>query len=92
MDHLYQLLIENNLFKRRWEKNDEVAIGGSSSSIEIIANGRKYDKIPGESEIKPEDGKKVAPVSKYLIEMVPTNIWEEMEKRQSKFEKSYIDK
>jgi len=91
VDYLYQLLIENNLFKRRWGKTDEVAIGGSSSSIKIIANGREYDKIPGESEIKPEDGKKVAAVSDYLREMVPTNIWEEMEERQSQFEESYID-
>ena len=91
VDHLYQLLIENNLFKRRWEKTDEVAEGGSSSSIRIIANGREYDRIPNESEIKPEDRKKVAPVSKYLREIVPTNIWEEMEERQRQFEESYID-
>jgi len=91
VDHLYQLLIENDLFKRKWETTDEVAEGGSSSSIRIIANGREYDKIPSESEIKPEDRKKVAPVSKYLREMVPTNIWEEMEERQRQFEESYID-
>ncbi len=90
-DHLYQLLIENDLFKRKWETTDEVAVGGSSSSIKIIANGKKYDKIPGDSEIKPEDRKKVDTVSDYLREMVPTNIWEEMEERQSQFEKSYID-
>ncbi|MCG2791196.1 MAG: hypothetical protein L6305_05550 [Actinomycetia bacterium] len=90
-DHLYQLLIENSLFKRRWEKTDEVAIGGGSSSIKIIANGKKYDKIPGDSEIKPEDRKKVDKVSGYLKEMVPTNIWQEMEERQNQFEKSYID-
>ena len=35
--------------------------------------------------------KKVAPVSDYLREMVPTNIWEEMEERQSQFEESCID-
>ena len=91
LDHLYQLLIENSLFKRKWETTDEVAEGGSSSSIKIIANGKKYDKIPGDSEIKPEDRKKVDTVSDYLREMVPTNIWEEMEERQSQFEKSYID-
>ena len=90
-DHLYQLLIENDLLKRKWKTTDEVAEGGSSSSIKIIANGKKYDKIPNDSEIKPEDGKKVNAVSGYLKEMVPTNIWEEMKKRQSQFEKSYID-
>ena len=91
MDHLYQLLIENDLFKRKWETTNEVAVGGSSSSIKIIANGREYDKIPGESEIKPEDGRKVYTVSDYLREIVPTNIWEEMEERQIQFEESYND-
>ncbi len=51
-----------------------------------MANGKKYDKIPGDSEIKPEDRKKVDTVSDYLRKMVPTNIWEEMEERQSQFE------
>lgn len=92
LDYLYQLLIENNLFKRKWETTDEVAEGGSNNHITIIANGRKYDKIPSDSEIKPEDRKKVDTVLDYLREMVPTNIWEEMEERQSQFEKSYIDK
>ena len=91
VDYLYQLLIENDLFKRKWETTDEVAIGGSSSSIKIIANGRKYDKIPGESEIKPEDRKKVDAVLDYVREIVPTNIWEEMEELQRQFEESYID-
>ena len=90
VDYLYQLLIENNLFKRKWGTTDEVAEGGSSSSIKIIANGREYDKIPGDSEIKPEDRKKVAPVSDYLREMVPKNIWEEMEERQRQFEESSL--
>ncbi len=88
VDHLYQLLIENDLFKRRWKTTDEVAEGGSSSYITIIANGRKYDKIPDDLEIKSEDRKKVVAASNYLREMVPTNIWEEMEERQSQFEKS----
>jgi hypothetical protein len=90
VDYLYQLLIENNLFKRRWEKTDEVAEGGSCSSIRIIANGREYDKIPSGVEIKPEDRKKVAAVSTYLREMVPTDIWEEMEERQRQFEESSL--
>ena len=90
VDYLYQLLIENNLFKRRWGTTDEVAEGGSNSSIKIIANGREYDKIPSDSEIKPEDGKKVAAVSDYLREMVPANIWEEMEERQRQFEESSL--
>ena len=91
MDYLYQLLIENDLFRRRWKTTDEVAIGGGDSYITIIANGRKYDKIPGDSEIKPEDRKKVCKASNYLIEMVPTDIWKEMEERQSQFEESCID-
>jgi len=88
VNHLYQLLIENDLFKSRWKTTDEVAEGGSSSYITIIANGRKYDKIPDDLEIKPEDRKKVYKASNYLREMVPADIWEEMEERQSKFEKS----
>jgi len=85
-------VFENDLFKRRWGTTDEVAEGGGNSYITIIANGRKYDKIPSDSEIKPEDGKKVYKASNYLREIVPTNIWEEMEKRQSQFEESYTDK
>ncbi len=91
LDHIYQLLIENDLFKRKWETTDEIAIGGSNSSVTITANGIEYDNIPDDSEIKPEDRKKVDAISDYLKEMVPADVWEEMEERQNQFEKSYID-
>ena len=88
IDNLYQLIIENNLLKGQWEKADEIAEGGSFSSITITADGREYD-IPGEPELKREDIKKTEEVSDYLRKMVPSYIWEEMESRQNQFEESF---
>lgn len=87
LDYLYQLLIENKLFKDEWEKT-ESAEGGSFSSITIIAGSREY-KIPSDAELKKEDIIKIDIVSDYLKEIVPADIWEEMNKQQSQFEKSF---
>jgi len=90
LGYLYQLLVENNLFKDKWETT-EMAVGGSVSSIAITANGREY-KIPSNAELKKEDSIKIDIVSDYLRGIVPTYIWEEMEKRQNQFEESFFNK
>ncbi|MHB8278692.1 MAG: hypothetical protein ACYDIA_13705 [Candidatus Humimicrobiaceae bacterium] len=89
LDYLYKLLIENNLFKDEWEKT-EIAYGGSFSSITIISGGREY-KIPRNAELKKEDIAKIDIVSDYLKEIVPADIWKEMNKRQIQFEESFTD-
>jgi hypothetical protein len=88
IDQLYRLIIDNNLLKEQWEKTDEIAEGGSYSSMKIILDSRDYN-IPAESELKREDIKKTSEVSDYLIEMVPSYIWEEMESRQNQFQESF---
>ncbi len=88
MDDLYQLIMENNLLRDQWETTDEIAEGGSYSSITIAANDSEY-KIPGNTELKSEDIKKTDKVSDYLRKMVPAYIWEEMENRQTQFEESF---
>ncbi len=88
IDYLHQLIIENNLLKDQWETTNEIAEGGSYSSITIIVNGSEY-RIPGDAELKKEDTVKVDAVSDYLREIVPADIWEEMESRQSQFEESF---
>ncbi len=91
VDYLYQLIIENNLLKDQWETTNEIAEGGSFSSITITADGSEY-KIPGESELRSEDIKKTGKVTDYLRKMVPSYIWEEMESRQNQFQKSFTSK
>lgn len=86
LDYLYQLLIEKNLFKDKWE-TIESSGGGSFNSITITSGGREY-KIPGNTELKKEDNAKIDIVSDYLKEIVPTDIWKEMDKRQIQFEES----
>jgi len=85
--NLYQLLIVNNVFNENWGKG-EVAEGGSFSSITITAGGKEY-KIPGGSALKKADRSKIDRVSDYIKEMVPADIWEEMDDRQSLFEESF---
>ena len=68
-----------------------MAVGGSVRSIAITANGREY-KIPSNAELKKEDSIKIDIVSDYLRGIVPTYIWEEMEKRQNQFEESFFNK
>jgi len=89
LDYLYQLLIENNLFKDEWEKT-EIAYGGSFISITIISGGREY-KIPSNTELKKEDIAIIYIVLDYLKEIVPSDTWKEMNKRQIQFEESFTD-
>jgi hypothetical protein len=90
MDYLCQLIIENDLLKNQWETTDEIAEGGSFSSITIIANGNEY-KIPGNAELKKEDVTKIDSVSDYIRKIVPAYIWEKMESQQRQFEESFAN-
>ena len=87
MDELYNYLEKNKFFRDKWEKT-EPAIGGSYSYMTITANDQKYD-IPPDSELKPEDTKKTDEIADFVKNLVPEDIWTEMEKRQKEFEESY---
>ncbi len=88
MDTLYQLIQENNLLKNQWETTEEIAEGGSGSSLTIIYNGTEYN-IPSEYALITEERSKVNAVTDYLREIVPSDIWNEMGDRQSQFEESF---
>lgn len=87
MDSLYVFLEENNFFRDKWDKAAP-SIGGSYTIIKISASGKTYE-IPPDYELKPEDAKVIDKAAYSINSMVPEQTWAEIQKLQSKFEKSY---
>ncbi|MCL5986910.1 MAG: hypothetical protein M1371_10185 [Actinobacteria bacterium] len=87
LNELYEFLNGNGLFRDSWEKV-EPSIGGSFYKITITANDKTY-KVPPDFELKPKDSKKISEVADFVKNLVPENIWTDMEKRQKEFEESF---
>lgn len=87
LNELYEFLDGNGFFRDSWEKV-EPSIGGSYHIINITANDKTYE-IPPDFELNPEDSKKISEVADFVKNLVPENIWTDMEKRQKEFEESF---
>ncbi|OGF99953.1 hypothetical protein A2Y99_02545 [Candidatus Gottesmanbacteria bacterium RBG_13_37_7] len=87
LNQLYEYLDGNGFFRDSWGKV-EPSIGGSYYKINITANDKTYE-IPPDFELNPEDSKKISEVADFVKNLVPENIWADMEKRQKEFEESF---
>jgi hypothetical protein len=87
MDELYQFLEENNVLRSNWKKGQPM-LGGSGTSIQINAGGKEY-LIPSVSSMEQTDREIVYAVMDRINELVPREIWDEMNARQLQVEESY---
>lgn len=87
MDALYAYLLENDMFKSSW-KTGQPLLGGSGTRILIQADGTTYE-IPSISVLEKSQRQSVEDLMDYIRDLVPQNIWQEMETRQAQHEADY---
>lgn len=87
MDDLYTFLRENDLLRSKWAEGQPL-LGGSGTSIRITADGKEF-LIPSISELEQDDRKTVQKAIDTINQLVPQEIWDEMNARQDAYENSY---
>jgi len=89
LEELYRYLKNQGILRTSW-KTGRGLIGGSTTSLIITANGKEY-QIPSISELEDADKTLVEEAMDKIRGYVPESIWEEMNDRQTRYEKSYED-
>ena len=89
LDTLYQYLFDNGLLRSDWQTGHPL-MGGQGTSIEINANGEKFS-IPSVSDLEKTELKIVQAAIETINEIIPQEIWDEMNARQDAYEKGYKD-
>jgi len=87
MDALYGYLIENDLLRATWNLG-EPSLGGSGSSLVVTAGGKEY-AVPSISELQPEDRKRLEVTIDAIKNLLPQNIWDELDARQEVYESGF---
>ena len=80
MNQLYQLLLTKNLLRTAWAKKEPL-IGGSSSDMQILADGKEYS-IPNDAVMIDQDRTEVAEIYGLIKTLVPASIWDDLAKKR----------
>ena len=80
MNQLYQLLLTKNILRTAWAKNEPL-IGGSSSDMQIVAEGKTFS-IPNDAVMINQDRSDSAEVYDYIKALVPVSIWDDLTKKR----------
>ena len=80
MNQLYQLLLTKNLLRTEWAKKEPL-IGGSSSDMQILADGKEYS-IPNDAILIDQDRSDAAEVYNFIKTLVPVSIWDDLTKKR----------
>jgi hypothetical protein len=76
IDQLYQLILNKNILRTDWEKR-QPSIGGSSSELQIVADGKTFS-IPNDALLVDKDKTDSAEVYDFIKTLVPQNIWDDL--------------
>lgn len=87
MDDLYKYLVEKDLLRSNWREG-QPSMGSSGTSIQITANGEEF-QVPSISVLEQADRKIIQPAIDTINQLVPQNIWDEMNTRQDTYEKEF---
>ena len=87
MDNLYQYIAENELMRSSWKEGKKL-LGGSGTSMRITADGKEYH-VPSISEVTDDDRTTINAAMDYINNLVPKNIWDEMNARQQEYSESF---
>jgi hypothetical protein len=80
MNQLYQLLLTKNILRTDWAQKEPL-IGGSSSSMQIITEGKTFS-IPNDAIMINQDRSDSAEVYDFIKTLVPVSIWDELTKKR----------
>jgi hypothetical protein len=80
MNQLYKLILTKNILKTDWAKNEPL-IGGSSSDMQIVAEGKTFS-IPNDAVMISQDRSDSAEVYDYIKALVPVSIWDDLTKKR----------
>jgi hypothetical protein len=80
MNQLYQLLLTKNILRTAWAKNEPL-IGGSSSDMQIVAEGKTFS-IPNDAVMINQDRSDSAEFYDYIKVLVPVSIWDDLTKKR----------
>ncbi len=80
MNQLYQLLLTKNILRTAWAKNEPL-IGGSSSDMQIVADGKTFS-IPNDAVMIVKDRSDSAEVYDFIKALVPVSIWDDLTKKR----------
>lgn len=87
LDTLYQYLSDNSLLRSDWQTGHPL-IGGQGTSINIHSNGKDFN-IPSISELEQKEREVVEKAVDVINELVPQEIWNEMNARQDAYENNF---
>ncbi len=87
LDDLYALLLGRNMLRSNW-KTGQPLLGGSGTRLEISAGGAQY-QVPSLAVLAKSERDTLEGVIEEIREMVPMEIWEEMDVRQSRHEADF---
>jgi hypothetical protein len=80
MNQLYQLLLRKNFLRTEWAKKEPL-IGGSSSDMQIITEGKTFS-IPNDAVMIDQDRSDAAEVYDFIKTLVPVSIWDDLTKKR----------
>jgi hypothetical protein len=80
INQLYQLLLTRNVLRTEWARRDPL-IGGSSSDLQITADGKEYT-IPNDALMIAKDRSDTTVVNDFIKTMVPVSIWDDLTKKR----------
>jgi len=87
LEGVYSFFTDNGLLRARW-KTGRGLIGGSTTSLIVKAFG-KETRIPSLSDLMEEDKQLIMGAMDAVREVVPEEIWDEMNARQMEFENNF---
>lgn len=80
INQLYQLLLTRNLMRTEWVKKEPM-IGGSSSDMQIVAEGKTIS-IPNDAVMIDKDRSDTTVVYDFIKILVPGSIWDDLKKKR----------
>jgi hypothetical protein len=80
INQLYQLLLTKKILRTEWAKNEPL-IGGSSSDMQILAEGKTFS-IPNDAVMIDQDRSDSAEVYDFIKTLVPVSIWDDLTKKR----------
>jgi hypothetical protein len=80
INQLYQLLLTKKILRTEWAKNEPL-IGGSSSDMQIVAEGKTFS-IPNDTVMINQDRSDSAEVYDFIKTLVPVSIWDDLTKKR----------
>jgi len=84
MNQLFQLLIARDMLRTEWAKGKPL-IGGSSSEMQIIADGKTYS-VPNDAQMIEKDKSDLAEVYDFIKQLVPKSIWDKLAQSRHQIE------